>query len=66
MFSNDSTGIGGRFISERMVVPKQGYIIICRDTEGTGFRLWEVDKEAKSFSIIISISIFVNAPSFGL
>jgi predicted enzyme related to lactoylglutathione lyase len=39
--------LGGKIITEKMVVPRMGYMINCEDTEGNRFGLWEADMEAK-------------------
>jgi predicted enzyme related to lactoylglutathione lyase len=39
--------LGGKIITEKMVVPRMGYMVNCEDTEGNRFGLWEADMEAK-------------------
>jgi hypothetical protein len=38
--------LGGTVIIPKMVVPKFGYMAICRDTEGNSFGLWQDDPGA--------------------
>jgi predicted enzyme related to lactoylglutathione lyase len=39
--------LGGKLISEKMAVPRMGYMVNCQDTEGNMFGLWQADTEAK-------------------
>jgi predicted enzyme related to lactoylglutathione lyase len=39
--------LGGKITTEKMVVPRMGYMVNCEDTEGNRFGLWEADMEAK-------------------
>jgi predicted enzyme related to lactoylglutathione lyase len=39
--------LGGTICKSRTAVPKMGYFIICEDTEGNMFALWEMDESAK-------------------
>jgi predicted enzyme related to lactoylglutathione lyase len=39
--------LGGKIVSEKMAVPKMGYMVNCQDTEGNMFGLWQADMEAK-------------------
>jgi predicted enzyme related to lactoylglutathione lyase len=39
--------LGGTICKPKTAVPHMGYFIICRDTEGNEFALWEVDEGAK-------------------
>jgi uncharacterized protein len=38
---------GGKILSPKMPVPGWGYLVICMDTEGNTFGLWQVDRDAK-------------------
>lgn len=37
---------GGKVIIPKMIVPKFGYMAVCRDTEGNSFGLWQDDPGA--------------------
>ena len=39
--------LGGKILTEKMAVPKMGYLANCMDTEGNVFGLWEENPEAK-------------------
>ena len=39
-------GLGGKVLVPRMAVTKSGYYVLCMDTEGNIFGLWEKDPEA--------------------
>jgi len=39
--------LGGSILTEKMAVPKMGYLANCRDTEGNMFGLWEEDAGAQ-------------------
>ncbi|HKN87977.1 MAG TPA: VOC family protein [Nitrospiraceae bacterium] len=39
--------LGGTICKSKTAVPQMGYFIICRDTEGNEFALWEVNDNAK-------------------
>jgi predicted enzyme related to lactoylglutathione lyase len=39
--------LGGTICKSKTAVPQMGYFVICRDTEGNEFALWEVDAHAK-------------------
>ena len=39
--------LGGRICMTRTAVPHMGYFVICLDTEGNMFALWEKDDKAK-------------------
>ncbi len=39
--------LGGKVVTQKMAVPKMGYMVNCEDTEGNGFGLWEANPEAK-------------------
>jgi len=38
--------LGGKILSEKMAVPRMGYLVNCIDTEGNLFGLWEEDTRA--------------------
>ena len=38
---------GGKVLSPKMPVPGWGYLVICMDTEGNTFGLWQEDRSAK-------------------
>jgi predicted enzyme related to lactoylglutathione lyase len=40
--------LGGKVLVPKMAVPNMGYFVICMDTEGNVFGLWEEDPKAKS------------------
>ena len=39
--------LGGTLLTDKMAVPKMGYLANCIDTEGNTFGLWEEDNGAK-------------------
>ena len=39
--------LGGTICKSKTAVPQMGYFVICRDTEGNEFALWEVNDRAK-------------------
>ena len=39
--------LGGKICMSRTAVPQMGYFVVCQDTEGNMFALWEVNKNAK-------------------
>jgi predicted enzyme related to lactoylglutathione lyase len=39
--------LGGTICKPKTAVPHMGYFVICRDTEGNEFALWEADEGAK-------------------
>ncbi len=39
--------LGGMICKSKAAVPQMGYFVICRDTEGNEFALWEVNAHAK-------------------
>ena len=39
--------LGGEICRPKTAVPEMGYFVICKDTEGNTFALWEVNDEAK-------------------
>ena len=39
--------LGGTLLTDKMAVPKMGYLANCMDTEGNTFGLWEEDAGAK-------------------
>ena len=39
--------LGGTICKSKTAVPQMGYYVICRDTEGNEFALWEVNDRAK-------------------
>ncbi len=39
--------LGGKILKERTPVPQMGYFVICTDTEGNVFSLWERNERAK-------------------
>jgi predicted enzyme related to lactoylglutathione lyase len=39
--------LGGTICKPKTAVPHTGYFVICRDTEGNEFALWEADEDAK-------------------
>jgi predicted enzyme related to lactoylglutathione lyase len=39
--------LGGKIMKPRTAVPQMGYFVICRDTEGNEFALWERNEGAK-------------------
>ena len=39
--------LGGTLLTDKMTVPKMGYLANCIDTEGNTFGLWEEDTGAK-------------------
>jgi len=39
--------LGGTICKSKTAVPKMGYFVICQDTEGNEFALWEVNSSAK-------------------
>ncbi len=41
------TKLGGSICKEKTAVPQMGFFVICRDTEGNSFALWEKNESAK-------------------
>ena len=41
------TKLGGNICKEKTAVPQMGFFVICRDTEGNTFALWEKNESAK-------------------
>src|SRR6266404_6073594 len=39
--------LGGRICMSKTAVPEMGYFVICEDTEGNTFALWEINPSAK-------------------
>lgn len=39
--------LGGTICKSKTAVPQMGYFVICRDTEGNEFALWEMNDRAK-------------------
>jgi predicted enzyme related to lactoylglutathione lyase len=39
--------LGGKICVEKTAVPRMGYFVICQDTEGNQFALWERSEKAK-------------------
>jgi len=39
--------LGGTILTEKMTVPRTGYLANCLDTEGNAFGLWEADTRAE-------------------
>jgi len=39
--------LGGSVLTEKMAVPRMGYLVNCVDTEGNLFGLWEEDTNAR-------------------
>ena len=39
--------LGGTICKSKTAVPQMGYFVICQDTEGNEFALWEKDQSAK-------------------
>jgi predicted enzyme related to lactoylglutathione lyase len=39
--------LGGKICMEKTAVPQMGYFIVCTDTEGNQFALWEKSEKAK-------------------
>jgi uncharacterized protein len=39
--------LGGRICMPKTAVPQMGHFVICQDTEGNSFALWEKDSRAK-------------------
>ncbi|MDF0642587.1 MAG: VOC family protein [Nitrospira sp.] len=39
--------LGGQVRKSKTAVPRMGYFVICRDTEGNEFALWEMNERAK-------------------
>jgi predicted enzyme related to lactoylglutathione lyase len=39
--------LGGKVLVPKMAVPDMGYFVVCMDTEGNIFGLWEEDPKAK-------------------
>jgi len=38
--------LGGKILTDKMAVPRMGYLVNCVDTEGNLFGLWEEDTKA--------------------
>jgi len=39
--------LGGKICVPKMAVPRMGYFVVCTDTEGNQFALWEKSEKAK-------------------
>ena len=39
--------LGGKICMEKTPVPQMGYFVVCQDTEGNQFALWERNEKAK-------------------
>jgi len=39
--------LGGKICVAKTAVPKMGYFVVCQDTEGNAFALWERSERAK-------------------
>ena len=39
--------LGGKICMEKTAVPQMGYFVVCADTEGNQFALWERSEKAK-------------------
>ena len=39
--------LGGKIFKEKTAVPQMGYFVICSDTEGNVFSLWERNEQAR-------------------
>jgi predicted enzyme related to lactoylglutathione lyase len=39
--------LGGKICKGKTAVPQMGYFVICQDTEGNEFALWEVNEQAQ-------------------
>jgi predicted enzyme related to lactoylglutathione lyase len=39
--------LGGKICVEKTAVPQMGYFVVCQDTEGNSFALWERSEKAK-------------------
>ena len=39
--------LGGKVLVPKMAIPREGYFVLCMDTEGNVFGLWEDDPQAK-------------------
>jgi predicted enzyme related to lactoylglutathione lyase len=39
--------LGGQICMEKTAVPRMGYFVVCMDTEGNQFALWEKSEKAK-------------------
>ena len=39
--------LGGTICKPKTAVPQMGYFVICQDTEGNEFALWEMNAQAK-------------------
>ena len=39
--------LGGKILTDKMAVPRMGYLVNCVDTEGNLFGLWEEDTKAR-------------------
>ncbi len=39
--------LGGEICMAKTAVPKMGYFVVCQDTEGNTFALWEKSEKAK-------------------
>lgn len=46
-YSRIIESLGGKVKMPKQAVPGMGYFVICLDTEGNTFGLWEENKEAK-------------------
>ena len=45
-YSKKTERLGGKIIIPKMIVPKFGFMAVCRDSEGNSFGLWQDDPEA--------------------
>ena len=39
--------LGGKICMPKTAVPQMGYFVVCQDTEGNEFALWEMNERAK-------------------
>jgi predicted enzyme related to lactoylglutathione lyase len=39
--------LGGKIVMQKTAVPQMGYFVVCEDTEGNAFALWERSERAK-------------------
>jgi len=44
---NQVKTLGGKVLTEKMVVPGMGFLVNCMDTEGNMFGLWQEDPQVK-------------------
>lgn len=46
-YASKVESLGGKIVQPKIAVPGWGYLIMCLDTEGNTFGLWENDSNAK-------------------